>query len=112
MGTQGLTTADIVTAVDGLVPAEIRGRAAEVAEGRRLPTDLVASLKRAGAFRMPTPKAWGGPEVPLPDQLRIVETLSVIPEIGFSATGPESGSDALHRLGNRHGVVGRHAVWR
>ena len=73
--TQSLTTADIVAAVDGLVP-EIMARAAEVAEGRRLPTDLVASLKRAGAFRMPMPKAWGGPEVPLPDQLRIVETLS------------------------------------
>ena len=88
---QSLTTADIVTAVDALVP-EIRGRATEVAAGRRLPTDLVESLKRAGAFRMPMPKSGGGPEVPLPEQLRIVETLSAAdPSTGWCVM---IGSDA------------------
>lgn len=86
-----LTTGDIVARVDALLP-EIRERGDEIAAARRLPTDLVASLKRAGVFRMPMPAAWGGPETPLSDQLRIVETLSTAdPSVGWCAM---IGSDA------------------
>ena len=52
----------------------IRERSAEIERNRRLPEDLVVDLRAAGVFGMP--KAWGGPEAALPDQLRIVELLS------------------------------------
>lgn len=38
---------------------ESRDRAGEIDRLRRLPDDLVASLKRAGCFRMAMPKDWG-----------------------------------------------------
>ena len=62
-------------AVTALVP-EVRDRAEEIAAGRRLPDDLVESLKAAGAFRMPMPRSWGGPEMTPSAQLAVVETLA------------------------------------
>lgn len=70
-----MTSAEIHGAVTALLP-EIRERATEVANLRRLPSDLVASLKRAGAFRIPMPMSWGGPEMTPPDQLRLIEMLA------------------------------------
>lgn len=70
-----MDTAGILANVEGLLP-EVAARADEVAAQRRLPGDLVASLKAAGAFRLPMPAAWGGPEMSLPDQVRVVERLS------------------------------------
>jgi alkylation response protein AidB-like acyl-CoA dehydrogenase len=48
----------------------------EITEKRRLPTDLVEDLRGTGVFRMAMPKSWGGPELPLLDQLQIIEALS------------------------------------
>ena len=101
-----LTTADIIAAVDGLVPL-ILSRADDIAEARRLPSDVVAAMRQAGVFRMPMPESWGGPEMPLPDQLRIIETLSAAdPSVGWCAMiGSDSGfyssffdDDVAHRL--------------
>ncbi|HEU4617581.1 MAG TPA: acyl-CoA dehydrogenase family protein [Gammaproteobacteria bacterium] len=55
---------------------EIASRAAEAAELRRLPRDLVDKLKAAGCFRVMFPKSWGGPEMPLPMQLELIEMLA------------------------------------
>ena len=62
----------IIDAVTALLPS-IRERSAEIEQHRRLPEELVIGLRAAGVFGMPMPRAWGGPEVSLPDQLRIVE---------------------------------------
>ncbi len=43
---------------------------------RRLPRSTVDAMKAAGAFRMPMPTGWGGPELPIADQLLVVEELS------------------------------------
>ena len=43
---------------------------------RRLPRSTVDAMKAAGVFRMPMPVAWGGPELPIADQLLVVEELS------------------------------------
>ena len=48
----------------------------EIERGRRLPLPLVDALKQAGAFRMPMPRDWGGPELDPMSQLRIIEALS------------------------------------
>ncbi len=65
----------IVDAVTALLPA-ISARSAEIERLRMLPEDLLSDLRATGVFGMPMPKSWGGPEVSLPDQLRIVELVS------------------------------------
>jgi alkylation response protein AidB-like acyl-CoA dehydrogenase len=67
---------DILEATRKLAP-EIAARADEIAAARRLPADLVGKLKSAGAFRMPMPRAWGGPEMTPREQTELVEALSV-----------------------------------
>jgi len=73
--TSSLTGEQILANTRALAP-EIAARAAEAAELRRLPRDLVDKLKAAGCFRVMFPKAWGGPEMPLPMQLQMIETLA------------------------------------
>lgn len=70
-----MDSADIFAAVEALLP-EIRERAAETAALRKLPADLADALRSAGAFRLPMPAAWGGPEMSLPDQIRVIEMIS------------------------------------
>jgi len=70
-----LTSAQILGNARALAP-EISARAAEIAQLRRLPRDLVDKLKAAGCFRVMFPKSWGGPEMPLPMQLELIETLA------------------------------------
>ena len=71
---------------------EIESRAAEIAALRRLPADLVAKLKSAGVFRMPMPRAWGGPEMAPRAQVEVIEVLSAAdPSVGWCAM---IGSDA------------------
>ena len=65
----------IFDAVTALLPS-ISARSGEIERIRRLPDDLLSDLRATGVFGMPMPRAWGGPEVSLPDQLRIVELLS------------------------------------
>ncbi|HZF46141.1 MAG TPA: acyl-CoA dehydrogenase family protein, partial [Sphingomonadaceae bacterium] len=51
-------------------------RSEEIEQLRRLPDDLVAELKRAGVFRMARSRAKGGPQMSLPQQLRVIEELA------------------------------------
>jgi alkylation response protein AidB-like acyl-CoA dehydrogenase len=67
--------ASILAAARALAPA-IASRTEAIAAARRLPDDLVGDLRRAGVFRMPMPRAWGGPELSPRVQTEIVEVLS------------------------------------
>jgi indole-3-acetate monooxygenase len=66
-----------LNAVRELAP-KIRAAADEIEQGRRLPIHLVREMQRAGLFRMAMPRAWGGPELDLLTQVRVIEALSMI----------------------------------
>ena len=55
----------------------IRAAADEIEQGRRLPMHLVREMQRAGVFRMTMPRAWGGPELDILTQVRVIEALSI-----------------------------------
>jgi alkylation response protein AidB-like acyl-CoA dehydrogenase len=73
--TEFLTAERILANARALTP-EIASRASEAAMHRRLPGDLVDKLKTAGCFRVMFPKSWGGPEMALPMQVEMIETLA------------------------------------
>lgn len=86
-----MTAADIIGHARDLAPV-VQARADEIAAGRRLPDDLVEELRLAGVFRMPMPRAWGGPEMTPADQTEVVEVLSTAdPSTGWCVM---IGSDA------------------
>jgi len=88
---EGLTGTMILEAARALAP-QIRAAADEIEQERRLPLPLVRAMKQAGVFRMPMPRAWGGPEVDPLMQIRIIEELSKAdPSVGWCAM---IGSDA------------------
>ena len=90
MGT--VSSTDSIFAAIEVLRVDIRSRGEEIARERRLPADLVVALQRAGVFRMPMPRTWGGPEVSLVDQIRIIEILSAAdPAVGWCCM---IGSDA------------------
>jgi alkylation response protein AidB-like acyl-CoA dehydrogenase len=66
---------EIFANVSALRPA-ISGRSQEIEQLRRLPDDLVAELKAAGVFRMARSRARGGPQMSLPEQMRVIEELA------------------------------------
>lgn len=70
--------------LDHLTPLlpELAARAAEMEEVRRLPADLAAKLAATGAFRMVTPKAFGGLEL---SPSEIVEVTEVAASANASA---------------------------
>jgi indole-3-acetate monooxygenase len=70
-----MTSEEILANARALVP-EIQRRAPETARLRRIPSDLVERLRAAGVFRIMFAKSWGGPEMPLPQQVELVETLA------------------------------------
>jgi alkylation response protein AidB-like acyl-CoA dehydrogenase len=88
-----LDGAEISRRVQELLP-EVEARSDEIAGARRLPRDLVDALKSTGVFRMSMPEAWGGSALPLPDQVRIVESLAhADPSVGWCVMiGSDSGS--------------------
>jgi indole-3-acetate monooxygenase len=61
--------------IDALVPA-IASRSEEIAAGRRVPMDIIASLRAAGLYRAYVPRDLGGLELPVSDIFRAVTTLS------------------------------------
>ena len=65
----------MLRAVRELIPT-IRAAAGEIERARRLTPEIVDALKAAGVFRMAMPREWGGPEVDLLTQTRIIETLA------------------------------------
>lgn len=70
----------------------IRARREEIERGRRLPRDLVDRLIGTGVFRLAVPRALGGDELDLLDQIRVIETIS--------AADGSTGWCAMIALGN------------
>jgi indole-3-acetate monooxygenase len=70
-----MTSEEILDNARALVP-EIQRRACEAAQLRRIPADLVEKLKDAGVFRIMFSKHRNGPEMPLPQQVALIETLA------------------------------------
>ena len=66
---------EILAGATDLVPM-IAKRSAEIENLRRLPEDLVLSLRDAGCFRMAMPSEWGGPDLTSMQQLEGIEELS------------------------------------
>ena len=53
----------------------IEAAADRIARDRRLPADLIESMRRAGIFRIAFPRAWGGPEMDILQQCELMEVL-------------------------------------
>jgi alkylation response protein AidB-like acyl-CoA dehydrogenase len=70
-----LTSEQILDNVRSLGPL-IESVADDIERDRRLPDELVEAMRSAGVFRIAFPKAWGGPEMGLIDQSKLIETLS------------------------------------
>lgn len=89
---QPMTSEEILANARALVP-EIQRRAVETAKLRRIPTDLVEKLRAAGVFRIMFAKSWSGPEMPLPEQVELVETLAYAdPSVAWAVKiGTDSG---------------------
>jgi alkylation response protein AidB-like acyl-CoA dehydrogenase len=60
-----------------LAPA-ITVRVAEMEAGRRIPLDLVETLKSIGVFRMFAPRSHGGLELDLPEALQVIGALGKV----------------------------------
>jgi len=60
----------------------IAARAAEIETGRRLPPDLVETLRSIGVFRMFAPESHGGMELDLPTALEIISAGSMARSAG------------------------------
>lgn len=54
----------------------LRSRADRIEEARRLPDDVVAALRAAGAFRLCMPERWGGPELTSMQQVEVIEAIA------------------------------------
>ncbi len=65
----------VIAAVRELRPT-LERRAGEIEQGRRLPLDLVAELRRAGLFRMLVPRNYGGLELDFPASVEILAELA------------------------------------
>jgi alkylation response protein AidB-like acyl-CoA dehydrogenase len=66
---------DVIARVTTLAPS-FEARADEIAAARRLPDDIVAALREAGAFSIAAPRSSGGPELSPRAQTELIETLS------------------------------------
>ena len=55
---------------------DIEACADRIAAERRLPDDLVDRLRAAGVFRVAFPGDWGGPEMHVISQCRLIEQLA------------------------------------
>jgi alkylation response protein AidB-like acyl-CoA dehydrogenase len=56
--------------------AQIRSRGDEIELARQVPADIIDSLRQGGVFRLCTPKALGGGEVPALETLRVIEEIA------------------------------------
>ena len=54
----------------------IEAAADDIARERRLPTELVEAMRRAGVFRIAFPRDWGGPEMDILQQCELMELLA------------------------------------
>jgi alkylation response protein AidB-like acyl-CoA dehydrogenase len=67
--------ARLLAAVHDLAP-ELAARAEEIEAARRVPRDIVDTLRRIGVFRMLVPKSHGGLELSVPEAVPVIEALS------------------------------------
>jgi indole-3-acetate monooxygenase len=66
--------------------SHIIARAAEIEAARRIPLDIVQSLKSAGVFCMFVPRSHGGPELALPTGLEAIRALGRVDgSVGWTA---------------------------
>jgi alkylation response protein AidB-like acyl-CoA dehydrogenase len=70
-----MTVETVLQAVRQLAPS-IFDRAGEIEAGRRVPIDLLDSLRAAGCFRLVRPATHGGLEASVPDAMRALESLA------------------------------------
>ena len=56
---------------------QIRTASGEIERGRRLPASIAAAMKEAGVFGMAMPRVWGGAELDLLTQFRVIEALAM-----------------------------------
>jgi indole-3-acetate monooxygenase len=70
--------ADTDVVVDSLpeICADIRARALEIEQGRRLPADLTERLRRGGVFRLQLPRELGGAESDPVATIEVLEALA------------------------------------
>lgn len=93
------------TAAEGLLAdirelaPDITARTAEIEAGRRIPRDLVETLRSLGVFRMLVPQSHGGLEFDLPMALEVIQTLSRIDgSVGWTAMIGNGGGIIASRL--------------
>jgi indole-3-acetate monooxygenase len=87
-----LAAKSLLRAIQELRPA-ITARASEIETSRRIPSDIVEVLKRAGIFRMFVPRSYGGLELDLPAGLEIlVELAKIDSSLGWNAMTSSNGS--------------------
>lgn len=70
-----MTVDTVLQAVRQLAPS-IFDRAGEIETARRVPADLLDSLRAAGCFRLVRPATHGGLEASVPDAMRALESLA------------------------------------
>ena len=75
-------TTDAVTAARDLAP-ELSARAAEAEQLQTLPRDLVERARSAGLFRLATPRALGGQELPPAEKPQGKSAVRVLTRIGI-----------------------------
>jgi indole-3-acetate monooxygenase len=56
---------------------QIRAAGDEIEDGRRLPREIAAAMRKAGVFGMSMPRAWGGAELDPLSQFRVIEALAM-----------------------------------
>lgn len=67
--------AEVLARARALAPV-LRERGDEIERARRLPPDVVESLRATGVFRMGFARDWGGPELSSVEQTEVIEALS------------------------------------
>ncbi|CAN0495681.1 unnamed protein product, partial [Scytosiphon promiscuus] len=71
-----ITTYETLQAALNALAPELADRAAEMDDARRLPADLAGKMAAAGAFRMMTPKTYGGLELTAREFIEGVEQIA------------------------------------
>jgi alkylation response protein AidB-like acyl-CoA dehydrogenase len=67
--------AQLLMAVRDVAP-ELAARAEEIEAGRRVPRDIIDTLRRIGIYRMLVPRSHGGLELRVPDVVPVLEALA------------------------------------
>jgi indole-3-acetate monooxygenase len=75
-GTASADESSILRAAIALAP-QITAAGDEIEQARRIPSPIAKAMKDAGIFGMVMPRAWGGPELDLLTQFRVIETLAM-----------------------------------